>query len=227
MTARMSSSERTTASRARWATAVVLALTAAAVIGAVLGHLAVAPTSSWTATEAALPSAGSSELPRPPGHPGRAVPAGVTLEDGVVPEGVTAFDDEFPAVAYLDPALLSALRRAATAAADDGVDVVVNSGWRSREYQRQLLGEAVSEYGSEEEAALWVATPDTSAHVSGDAVDVGPADATGWLSEHGDEYGLCQVYRNEPWHFELRAEAADAGCPAPYADPTEDPRMQP
>jgi len=94
------------------------------------------------------------------------------------------------------------------------------------EYQEQLHREAVSKYGSEEEAARWVATADTSAHVSGDAVDVGPSDATAWLSEHGAEYGLCQIYSNEPWHYELRPEAIDHGCPPMYADPTQDPRMQ-
>jgi hypothetical protein len=85
---------------------------------------------------------------------------------------------------------------------------------------------AVSKYGSEEEAARWVATADTSAHVSGDAVDIGHSDATAWLSEHGAEYGLCQIYSNEPWHYELRPEAIDHGCPPMYADPTHDPRMQ-
>jgi hypothetical protein len=144
-----------------------------------------------------------------------------------VPEGGTVFDDETPDVANLDPDLLGALRQAATDAADNGVEFVVDSGWRSPEYQQQLLQEAVSKYGSEEEAARWVATPETSAHVSGDAVDVGPSDATAWLSDHGAEYGLCQIYGNEPWHYELRPEAIDQGCPLMYADPTQDPRMQP
>jgi D-alanyl-D-alanine carboxypeptidase len=71
-----------------------------------------------------------------------------------------------------------------------------------------------------------VATPDTSAHVSGDAVDIGPSAAAAWLSEHGAEYGLCRIYGNEPWHYELRPEARDHGCPGMYADPTHDPRMQ-
>jgi zinc D-Ala-D-Ala carboxypeptidase len=146
--------------------------------------------------------------------------------DGAVPAGVTVFDDEFPAVANLDPALLGALRRAATDAAGDGVEMVVTSGWRSPAYQEQLLREAVSEYGSEEEAARWVANADTSLHVSGDAVDIGHSDATGWLSEHGAEYGLCQIYNNEPWHYELRPEAVDDGCSPRYADPTHDPRMR-
>ena len=146
--------------------------------------------------------------------------------DGAVPDGTTVFDDEVPGVAKLDPGLLGALRRAATDAADDGVEFVVDSGWRSPAYQEQLLREAVSKYGSAEEAARWVATPNTSAHVSGDAVDVGPANAAAWVSAHGAAYGLCQIYGNEPWHYELRPEAIAHGCPSMYSDPTQDPRMQ-
>jgi hypothetical protein len=164
----------------------------------------------------------------------RGVPTGLRSEhrgalgeaDGAIPEGTTVFDDAIAGVANLDPALLGALRQAAMDAADEGISFFVESGWRSAEYQNQLLREAVSEYGSEAEAARWVATPETSAHVSGDAVDVGHSDATAWLSERGAEYGLCRVYGNEPWHYELRPEATDRGCPPTYADPTHDPRMQ-
>jgi zinc D-Ala-D-Ala carboxypeptidase len=164
-----------------------------------------------------------------------AVPDGATVSerrgalgeaDGAVPDGTTVFDDEIPGVANLDSGLLGALRRAATDAADGGVEFFVGSGWRSPEYQEQLLHEAVSKYGSEAEAARWVATPNTSAHVSGDAVDIGPSRAAAWLFEHGAAYGLCQVYGNEPWHYELRPKAIDHGCPPVYADPTHDPRMQ-
>jgi zinc D-Ala-D-Ala carboxypeptidase len=106
--------------------------------------------------------------------------------DGVVvPDGVTVDDDEYPAVTKLDPALLAALRRAAADAASNGVALYVNSGWRAAAYQEKLLDDAVAEYGSREEAARWVATPTTSAHVSGDAVDIGPAEAAAWLSEDG------------------------------------------
>jgi D-alanyl-D-alanine carboxypeptidase len=190
-----------------------------------------APTRSAPATSPATPDRQADDVPRRPPPPGSDVrdrdrPGAVGEADGVVPDGVTVFDDEFPAVANLDPGLLEALRQAATDAADDGVEFVVNSGWRSREYQDQLLREAVAEYGSEKEAARWVATADTSPHVSGDGVDIGPTAAAAWLSKHGADYGLCQIYRNEPWHFELRPDAADRGCPRMYADPTHDPRMQ-
>ena len=147
--------------------------------------------------------------------------------DGVVPDGTTVFDDQIPGVANLDPALLGALRRAAKDAAHDGITFYVDSGWRSAKYQQQLLQEAVTTYGSEKEAARWVATPSTSPHVSGDAIDIGAFDATAWLSKYGAKYGLCQIYLNERWHYELRPKAIDHGCPPMYADPTKDPRMQP
>ncbi|WP_103355510.1 M15 family metallopeptidase [Amycolatopsis sp. CA-128772] len=147
-------------------------------------------------------------------------------EHGALPDGSPVFDDDCPAVANLDPALLAALRRAAADAAADGVRFVVNGGWRSRAYQEHLRRRAVEKYGSEREAARWVTTADTSAHVQGKAVDIGPAEAREWLSAHGARYGLCQIYRNEPWHYELRPEAAEHGCPPLYDDPSQDPRMR-
>jgi zinc D-Ala-D-Ala carboxypeptidase len=146
--------------------------------------------------------------------------------DGSIPAGTTVFDDDVPGVAKLDTALLGALRRAATDAAASGIEFDVDSGWRSPEYQERLLREAISKYGSEAEAARWVASPEKSAHVKGEAVDIGPSSAAAWLSEHGAAYGLCRIYGNEPWHYELRPDATANGCPATYADPAHDPRLQ-
>jgi hypothetical protein len=204
------------------------------VIAAIAAALGYQPSSS-SSTAASHIDALRSEHRRALGEPDGAVPDGAPVSehrgalgeaDGAVPDGTTVFDDEIPGVAKLDSDLLAALRQAATDAADGGVEFYVDSGWRSLEYQERLLRDAISKYGSEEEATRWVATPNTSAHVSGDAVDIGPFDATAWLSEHGAKYGLCRVYSNEPWHYELRPEAIDHGCPAMYADPTHDPRMQ-
>jgi len=141
------------------------------------------------------------------------------------PAGATVFDD-VPAVANLKPELRTALRRAATDAAVDGVEFFVNSGWRTPAHQERLLNDAIAKYGSRQEAARWVATPEKSAHVSGDAVDIGHAEAKAWLSRHGAAYGLCQIYRNEPWHYEFRSEAIEHGCPPLYADAAHDPRLQ-
>jgi hypothetical protein len=225
----------------------MIVVVAAVVIAAVIGALALQP---WAASSrSAAPDATAPFVPatgpQPPGpadpqvddvpprlpppladgpHGGRDGALGEA--DGAVPDGVTVVDDDVPAVANLDPALLDALRAAAEDAAGGGITFIVNSGWRSPEYQDHLLREAVAEYGSEKAAARWVATAETSPHVSGDAVDIGPATATAWLSENGGDHGLCQIYRNEPWHYELRPDAVDRGCPPRYADPTHDPRMQ-
>jgi hypothetical protein len=37
---------------------------------------------------------------------------------------------------------------------------------------------------------------------------------------------LCRIYRNEPWHYELRREAIHDGCPPMYADPRHNLRTQ-
>lgn len=147
-----------------------------------------------------------------------------TAADGVVPDGVTVFDTRYPAITRLDPALLRALRSAATAARRDGISMDVDSGWRSRAYQRQLFREAVGKYGSVQEAAEWVARPGTSVHEAGKAADIGGPGADAWLARHGASYGLCPIYRNEPWHVELRPSTH--GCPAMYADAAHDPRLQ-
>ncbi|MEU5687357.1 M15 family metallopeptidase [Streptomyces venezuelae] len=201
------------------------------VVGLMAGVIAVIAAAALI-RQAPLTSSQSSQSSRSSFTTSSEAPEGERTEpagepDGVVPDDVTVFDDSIPAVAKLDSDLRAALREAAVAAAtDSGVEFRVNSGWRSTEYQNQLLREAVAKYGSESEAARWVATADTSPHVAGDAVDIGGSDATTWLSGHGAEYGLCQIYRNEPWHYELRTDAADRGCPRMYADPTQDPRMR-
>ena len=142
------------------------------------------------------------------------------LASGGIPDdggGSDPFDINRSAVGNLDPDLLDALQAAARDAQDDGVRMVVNSGWRSRAHQERLFTEAVSKYGSEDEARRWVSTPDTSAHVTGDAVDIGPTDAADWLSQHGSDYGLCQVFANEIWHYEL-ATTPGGGCPDMFPD---------
>jgi zinc D-Ala-D-Ala carboxypeptidase len=141
--------------------------------------------------------------------------------DGYIPSGTSiAPTADVAAITKLDPDLRAALQRAASDASGAGIDMVVTSGWRSTAYQQRLLDDAVARYGSVAEARRWVATPQTSAHVSGDAVDVGPVSADRWLERYGSRYGLCRIYANEIWHFQL-ATRAGGTCPALRADATE------
>ena len=200
-----------------------------AALALVLGQLSrpsPSPTDLSTSVAAPIITA-LRERPQVPGTDRSEPPGRLGEADGAVPDGTTVFDDQVPGVANLDPGLLGALRRAAADAASSGVRFTVNSGWRSPAYEEHLREQAIARYGSAEAAARWVATGDTSAHVSGDAVDIGPPPAAAWLSARGAAYGLCQIYGNEAWHYELRPQAIQGGCPEMYADPTQDPRIQP
>jgi len=125
---------------------------------------------------------------------------------------LSPWDVANPAVGYLNPALLVAVQQAATAAAADGVTMTITSGWRSPEFQQQLLNDAITTYGSVAAARQYVQTPEHSKHVLGQAVDIGDVDADYWLIANGARFGLCQIYANELWHFELATDAL-GNCP--------------
>lgn len=188
----------------------------AALVGAYL--LTFGPPPGFTARPGELPHAAAEE---PMVGPAVSTSTG----DGVVPEGVTVFDDDHPALGNLNPRLLGALRTAAEHAAAGGVAVVVTSERHSPEHQPQQLHDDAAQYGTG--AAQSVATAETSAHVYGGAVDIGSDVAIEWLSLNGGWYGLCQVYANEPWHFEYLPDAVTDGCPAMHPDPIWEPTLNP
>ena len=139
--------------------------------------------------------------------------------DGVIPDNnnISPFDTSMAAIRNLDPALLAAVQQAARDAQQHDITVRITSGWRSKAYQQQLLDDAVRKYGTLAQARQYVNTPDKSTHVTGKAVDIGPTDADDWVNRHGADYGLCQAYSNEMWHFELLA-APGGQCPAQRPD---------
>lgn len=141
-------------------------------------------------------------------------PATVAPGDGSLAEGqiLTPFDVQNPAIGRLDPRLLSAIQQAATAASAHGISMTITSGWRSPQFQQRLLNNAVATYGSLAAARQYVQTPQASKHVIGEAVDVGGVGADQWLITNGSPFGLCQIYANELWHFELATDAAGS-CP--------------
>lgn len=182
-------------SRLRWLTFLGLGVCLAALLAAL----------AIVAAQTLLPSALSAFTP--------------TAEDGYRPDGtvVTLEDEDLSMISRLEPGLREALRQAAADAANEGVSFQVTSGWRSERYQQRLLEDAVEQYGSERVAREYVATPDRSMHVTGEAVDIAPVDAQVWLSAYGARYGICQTYANERWHFELATEPGGV-CPAMKTD---------
>lgn len=151
---------------------------------------------------------GSDDLPTP----GPETAAEVKdAADPAPPSGTAA------GVEGLDPDLAERVTKAIALARADGVELRVTSGRRTAREQQALVDDAVKRYGSEREAHRWVLPPEQSAHVRGLAVDMGPAAGARWLEDHALSLGLCRVYANEAWHFELLPDGAQR-CPALLPD---------
>ncbi len=136
----------------------------------------------------------------------------ISLGSGPLTESVTVTGS----ADGVHPILLNRFTAAKVAAAIEGVNLYITSGFRSEERQGELFAEAVEKYGSESEAAKWVLPPLYSHHPEGLALDINyPGDRAGarWLDQNGYRFGLCRVYANEWWHFEAVSEPGTK-CPA-------------
>ena len=180
---------------------------------------------------AAMTVAGIIGVIHPLGSAAVGAPMVPGIQEGVADDGAGADEngtwgpwDDARAVTTLDPALLAALQAAAVVAEGDGITLRLTSAWRSAQYQQWLFDRAVADYGSIEEAARWVATPDRSAHVQGLAIDIATTDAYSWLDQYGAQFGLCRTFANEGWHFELRDVDENGWCPEMLPDASVDPR---
>jgi D-alanyl-D-alanine dipeptidase len=186
----------------------------ALLLGACTTSESVVPTRAAGSEVLATPATRMTDGPDPDRETFSIGPAATDTIGGFIPGGqtVTPFDMTNPVIAWLDPPLLTAVQNAARSAASDGIELEITSGWRTRGFQQRLFDDAVRTYGSVEVAQQYVATPDASRHVVGRAVDVGPTDADDWLMRNGSRFGLCQIYANEKWHFELEADEK-GDCP--------------
>lgn len=152
----------------------------------------------------------------------------VALPDGYEVETKTA---ESANGKQLQAEAAEAYIRMQDAAAAQGVELLLCSGYRSVEYQTGLFNEELEKwkaqgYSDEDaynKAKTVVAVPGYSEHNSGLAADIvtpehqtldeefAGTDAFGWLSEHAQEYGFILRYPQdkqaitgiiyEPWHY--------------------------
>lgn len=159
---------------------------------------------------------------RIPGAVGAALAAPGDEADGAIDmnEPISVFDIDHPAVSRLDPSVRDAIQAAAVDAQADGIELQLTSGWRSAEYQAGLLRDAIETHGSERAAREFVSTPEGSKHVTGEAIDIARVDPALWLEQYGSNYGLCRVFANESWHFELVTEPGGQ-CPVMLANAGE------
>ncbi len=117
----------------------------------------------------------------------------------------------------LDSETESAFNTLSEAAANEGLDIYLSSGFRSYETQARIYGSYVDSYG-QESADTFSARPGYSEHQTGLAIDVNTIDDSfagtpeaEWLANHAHEYGFIirypkgkesiTGYKYEPWHI--------------------------
>jgi hypothetical protein len=91
------------------------------------------------------------------------------------------------------PDVALAFDRMADAAREDGVTLLVASGYRSDAEQAELF-----RLHPDPE---WVAPPGTSLHRNATELDLGPRSAYGWLAANAERFHFIQRYDHEPWHW--------------------------
>ncbi|MBB4664492.1 transglycosylase SLT domain-containing protein [Conexibacter arvalis] len=91
------------------------------------------------------------------------------------------------------PDVAAAFDRMAAAAARDGIQLIVNSGWRSTAEQARLFAANPD--------PRWVAPPGKSLHRLGTELDLGPPSAYAWLAANAPTFHFVKRYSWEPWHF--------------------------
>lgn len=105
----------------------------------------------------------------------------------------------------INPLVLARFLSAQAAAKEFGIELSIDSGYRSPEKQNYLYQRAIKTYKSAEEAMKWVLPENLSRHPWGLALDVNlnhDKSGASWLEANGATFGLCRVYVNEWWHFE-------------------------
>jgi D-alanyl-D-alanine carboxypeptidase len=128
------------------------------------------------------------------------------LDQNYVPEDLVQVDVASSHTIYLRSEAASALEEMFSAAEDDGVNLVLISGYRSYEDETELYNYYVNLYGKDH-ADIIDDMPGASEHQLGLAVDLGTSDGTcrldecfdttgesAWLVNHAAEYGWILRY---------------------------------
>jgi hypothetical protein len=105
----------------------------------------------------------------------------------------------------INPLVLARFLSAQATAKELGIELSIDSGYRSPEKQNYLYQRAIKTYKSADEAIKWVLPENLSRHPWGLALDVNlnhDKSGASWLEANGATFGLCRVYVNEWWHFE-------------------------
>lgn len=124
----------------------------------------------------------------------------------------------------LTPEAAARWQQMSEAAGRDGIRLLIVSGFRSFQYQAELIRNKLARGEPIEEILTVNAAPGFSQHHAGAAVDIATpgsrplteefeeSEAFGWLSEHGPTHGFSMTYPRdnhygfiyEPWHWAVQ-----------------------
>jgi hypothetical protein len=112
-------------------------------------------------------------------------------------------------VEFMTEALTGPFLDMFNAAAEDGVQVAINSGFRSYPDQKYLW----EGYKAGRPGFNLAAEPGKSNHQNGIAIDIDTAGGVGsriydWLAANATAFGFIRTVKSEAWHWEYRPEAA-------------------
>jgi soluble lytic murein transglycosylase-like protein len=93
-------------------------------------------------------------------------------------------------------------RLAAAARSEAGIDLLINSAYRSDAEQARLFAAHPD--------PKWVARPGESLHRFGTELDLGPPAAYGWLERNAGRFHFIKRYAWEPWHYGYSLNARSA-----------------
>lgn len=110
------------------------------------------------------------------------------------------------------------------AAEEDGIQLEVDSGYRSERYQKRIFRRMLAEGRSFDDIVRFVAPPGYSQHMLGTAVDFFPSDwrfadtaAYAWLRENARRFGFEETYSpdrpakfpREAWHWNFTGQKGE------------------
>ena len=136
-----------------------------------------------------------------------------------IPVQFTYNESSVYVLAEAQPHLVAMLSKAT----EDGVDIKVESGYRSENYQRGIFKRMIDKGRTFDDIVRYVAPPGYSQHMLGIAVDFHPSNwrfadtpQYTWLQENAQRFGFEETYSQynrfkmpwEAWHWSYAGEGA-------------------
>jgi len=121
---------------------------------------------------------------------------------------------------YVTPETKKALVKMAAAAQNSGISLMIDSGFRSVWYQREIIRRRMQQGENYDKLITFIAPPGYSEHHTGRAVDFVPSEAPfaftetyKWLKENAADFGFHETYPEdttgtipwESWHWVYEA----------------------